>query len=194
MTYLTRRTLLLGATALLVGCASDPAPRAHLPRVTFAHRPPINFNVAKIDVVNSFRSTGQAPHIEHQVPIAPAAVARQWAQDRLVAKGNVGLLRYEIMDASIRAVPLKVDKSLGNALKALADTRYEGRIEVRLRVNAPGGTGDAVAVVTRTRTALENLTLNERDELLIQFVEELGRDLDRRLEAEISQHLSGFLI
>ncbi len=192
---ITRRQFVLGGSSLfLAACASTPPPRPEIPRVTFTHRPRLGFAVTSIDIAQEFVASGQAPNVEHIVPIPPAQVARQWAVDRLVAAGPEGNLRYVIVDAAITETELKTDKTVSGALKTQVDRRFDGRIEIRMDLQNSTGQGTATTVVTRSQTALENLSLNERDELLVQFVEDMGRDLDQRLEAEINTNLTRFLL
>ncbi|WP_417517237.1 hypothetical protein [Minwuia sp.] len=194
---LTRRTFVIsGGMFALTACADTqaPPPRIDIPRITFAHRPAITFDAARVDIQQPFVPSGRAPNVEHQIPNPPARVAERWASDRLRAGGSAGFVRFTILDASIVEVPLKIDRSLAGAFKTQNDTRYDGRYQVRIDVQNPSGTGFAEAIVTRSQSAREDLTLNERDDLMVQFVEEMGRDLDRRLEAEINANLSGFLV
>jgi hypothetical protein len=190
-----RGFILLGGAALLAACTGKPAPEpaTETPLITFTHRPPIGFDVAQVDIQQPFVSKGRAPNVEHLLANPPARVAERWAKDRLRARGDQGVARYSILDASITETTLKTDKTIQGIFKSQVDTRYDGRIEIRLDVQNSGGQGFANAVVTRSQTAREDLTLNERDALLIQFVEDMGRDLDARMNDEILRSLSRFM-
>jgi len=192
----TRRMFLItGGAAILAACAGKPPPepKSEIPQLTFAHRPKIVFNVASIDVQQPFVSKGSDPNVEHLLANPPARIAGRWARDRLVAGGANGLARFSILDASITQTRLKKDEGLSGLFKSQVDTRYDGRIEIRMDIENARGQGFATAVVTRSQTAREDLTLDERDALLIKFVEEMGRDLDQRLEEEIRNSLGQFL-
>ncbi len=102
----------------------------------FRHLPAITFDVASIDVQQPFVSSGQPPSIESQIPVTPAQVARNWARDRLKAGGADGVARYAILDASVREVALKTDKSLTGLLKTQQESKLEGRVEVRIDINS----------------------------------------------------------
>lgn len=190
-----RGFIVLGGASLLAACTGKPAPEpaAETPVITFKHRPPIGFDVAQIDVQQPFVSKGVAPNVEHLLANPPARVAGNWARDRLRVRGEEGVARYSILDASITETALKTDKSIQGIFKSQVDTRYDGRIEIRLDVQNTGGQGFATAVVVRSQTVKEDLTLNERDALLIQFVEDMGRDLDARMNDEILRSLSRFM-
>lgn len=165
-----------------------------VPQVTFRHLPPIRLDVAEIDIRQPFVASGQAPNIEHLLPAPPARVAENWARDRLQAAGGDGLAVYSILDASVTETELETDKSLQALVKTQQGSRFDGRIEIRIDVSNAGGRGFAQAIVTRSQTIRDDLTLNERDIVLVEFVEQMGRDLNRRMEDEIAQNLSGFVL
>lgn len=193
----TRRMFLLtGGAVFLAACAGKPPPepKAEIPELTFAHRPKITLDVATIDVQQPFVSKGRDPNVEHLLANPPARIAERWASDRLIAGGANGLARFSVLDASITQTGLKKDEGLSGLFKSQVDTRYDGRIEIRMDIENARGQGFATAVVTRSQTAREDLTLNERDAVLIKFVEEMGRDLDQRLEEEIRRNLGQFVI
>ncbi|MEC9346553.1 MAG: hypothetical protein VYB54_10010 [Pseudomonadota bacterium] len=197
----SRRQVLLGAAvvlplALALGaCTPEPPPPAQsLPQISFAHRPEIRLTVGDIETVRAFTPTGQAPHIEHAVPIAPVTVVESWIRDRLRAAGGIGFARATIVDASMTETALKTDQSITGIFKTQQARKIAARVEVRIDVETNGsGNGFVTAIVMRDQTLPENLTLQQRDEALIAFVEALGRDLDARLESEITGNLTGFL-
>ena len=190
-----RQFVVISGAGLLTACTGKPPPEPAVekPIITFRHRPPIGFDVARIDIQQPFVSKGVPPNVEHLLTNPPARVAERWALDRLKTRGDNGLARYSILDASIVEKQLKTDKSLQSLFKTQVDTLYEGRIEIRLDVQNAGGSGFATAIVTRSQTVKEDLTLNERDALLIEFVEQMGRDLDARMNDEILRSLSRFM-
>lgn len=191
---LSRRLLLgLPLVLLVAGCQEPLPPVQELPDISFKHRPAIGLDVAVIDRRQPFVPSGELPHIEHEVPIPPAEVARRWGEDRLRAAGASGSAVYSILDASIVRTDLKTDQGLTGAFKTEQAERFEARLEVRLDAENGNRRGHVNAVVVRTQTLPENLTLDERDVRLIAFVEQLGRDLDERLEAEIVDNLGSFV-
>ncbi|WP_416898753.1 MAG: hypothetical protein ACMVY4_03195 [Minwuia sp.] len=190
-----RGFLISGASLVLAACAGKPPPDPpSAPKITFAHRPKLVFGVGLVDIQQPFVSPGRPPNVEHLLPNTPAQVAERWARDRVAADGSSGFVRYSILDASIVANTLETDKSLSGFFKNQNDVRYDGRIQVRIDVQSDAGTGFAEGIVTRSQTATEELSLNERDLLLIEFVEGMGRDLDLRLENEIRASLTRFLL
>ncbi|MDF1721951.1 MAG: hypothetical protein P1U65_14865 [Minwuia sp.] len=194
---LSRRHLLATAPALfLLGCDSmailPDGPR--VPEISFRHLPAIKFAVATIEVEQTFVPSAQPPHIEQQLPVTPAQVARNWSRDRLQAAGTEGIARVNIIDASVRDVALKTDTSVTGLLKTQQESRLEGRVEIRIDITNPKGTGFTTAIATRSQTLPEGLTLDQREQMQIDFVEALGQDMNRRLETEIRFNLTSFVI
>lgn len=196
MTLSRRRFFALSGGFLLTACAGNGPDQVvqPAPQVTFRHLPPIRLNAAKLDIRQPFVATGEPPHIEHLLTASPAHVAENWARDRLRAAGTDGQATYSILDASLTETALDTDKSIKGLFKTQQGTRFEGRIEVRLDVANAGGTGFAQAVVTRSQTVSDDITLNQRDVILVGFVEQMGRDLNRRLEDEIAANLGDFVL
>jgi hypothetical protein len=178
---------------LLTACES-PLPVVNYPDLRFNHLPVIELNVARIEVVEQFRSPLRAPNVEHELPLAPAKAMRNWAQDRLRAVGNTGIARFIIMDASVKAEALVKKKGLKAAFTLDQAARYDARLEAKLEVENTGGLskGFATATATRTRTLPEGISLNDRDDTLYRFVEAASNDFDKTMTANIDRHLSSF--
>ena len=60
----------LGACLWLAGCET-PLPEVLYPDLRFSHLPPIQLNVARIDVVDGYQSPLREPNVEHKLPLAP---------------------------------------------------------------------------------------------------------------------------
>lgn len=189
-------TRFLAALALLglAACSSAP-PKPGFPQITFAHLPPIQLDVAQIQVVEQYAPPQRAPNVEHTMPVSPAAVMHRWAADRLRPVGAAGVARLLIKDASVVAQPLEKTGGVRGVLTEDQAVRYVANLVVELDVNTAGGlgTGFASAAATRTITAPEDITLNRRDRILFDLTEALTRDLNATLEANIRTHLAPFL-
>lgn len=186
---------LLAAVLLLASaCETTPATPSY-PEITFGHMPKIPLNVARIEVVDAYKPPLRAPNVEHWFPRRPAAVARRWVKDRLQAVGRAGSARVTIQDASAIEEKLATTKGLKGAVTRDQAFRYVVRLAVRVDVETAGGLGKgfAEAQAKRTRSAPEDITLNDRDKLFFEMTEALARDIDRELEANIRLHLRDYL-
>lgn len=180
-------------TMLIAGCT--PAPPRAQPDITFADRPPIRLNVARIDVVQRYQPTLSDPYVEHLFDTPPSDAIRQWANDRLSARGATGTATLIIQDASVAEEQLARDPGLRGLVTIEQSERYAARFAVRLEVNdGAGRTGSADVVAERTNTVPENASLSKREEVWFDLTEKTVRDLDARFEQEITRGLPQFLV
>lgn len=195
--HVTRKFFILlfcGAIGLLAGCAT-PVEQQKLPSLTYGHLDAFTFDAARIDISSEFAAPLAAPHVEHEVPEAPEKAVRQWASDRLRAGGKTGVATFTILDASVTEHPLPMDKGVSGAFKKEQASRFDSAVEARLEVFDDRGfrRGIATARVTLSRTIGEEATLNERDKLLFTLIEDLMKSFNTQMDANIRQHLGGFL-
>lgn len=178
---------------LLTGCETPPPPRPIYPDITFAHRPPIRLDVARIEVMNEYVPPLKAPNVEHAFPVSIAAGAERWARDRLQAVGSDGVARLVIKDASATETDLRRTPGVRGIFTTDQAERYDARVEVMIEVRAGNRTGFASAAAQRSRSVPENATLNDRDRVQFELTDALLKDLDRELERNIYQFLPMFL-
>ncbi len=195
-----QRSFRLAGIILFVGlalaaCETQPVPQFR--ELTYSQLGPIRLAVDDVEVIEAYRSPLRDPHVEHRFPTSPATAARRWAEDRLVATGGTGARAvYTIVDASV--VETKLDPTTG--VKGLftrdQSERYEAILQVKIDVFDPTGGRRASTTVTarESRTAGENLTLNEREQLWFEMTEALMEALNGQLESNIDQFLDGYLI
>lgn len=187
--------MLTALTALLlVGCATK-LPEDRYPPMRFQDLPPIAVNIAKIEVEEQYRPPLKAPNIEHEIPLSPMSVMRNWAQDRLKAVGTAGTGRFIITEASVVREALKKTSGIKGALTRDQDERFTARFKARLVVNTAGGLGSgfAEAFVERSQTVPENMTLKQRDDKLYAFIRAAGKEFNDEMELNIRRHLGPFL-
>ncbi len=182
-----------GLCLLLVACES-PLPEVSYPELRFNHLPVIELNVAQIDIVEKYRSPLKRPHVEHEIPLAPAKAMRNWANDRLRAVGSSGRATFVIVEASVKAEALAKKKGLKAAFTLDQAARYDARLEARLEVETAAGLGKgfATATASRHRTMPEAVSMNARDDALYRFIEGAAGDFNRVMTTNINRHLTPF--
>ena len=190
-----KASVFLWLAAWVTSCAV-PAPSPAYPEITFSHLPPIRLNVAEIDIVENYVPPHRAPNVEHNFPVTPLAAMRRWAIDRIEAAGATRRGRVIIEDARVVAVLLPIRKGLQGLFYKEQEVRYDAALEVRVEVRAERGYQDsyATARVTHSQTVPEEMTLSERDQLFFAMTEELMRELNFVLEANIRQHMQRDLL
>lgn len=192
--YLKLTTPLLLAGTLLGACAA-PAPTQRLPDMTFAHLKSFNIDVAKIEIENRFSAPAAAPHVEHLIPTSPAAALEQWVKDRFRPVGNAGTLRLIIEDAKATETALALDKSLKGRLTKQQSRRYETSVRATLELrNATGiALGSASASAERSITAREDISINDREKLWYETVNNLMDDYNATMESNVQRFLKRWL-
>lgn len=199
---LARRPSLLGlfplvfaALLLLAGC-STPPPGNAFPEQSWDHKPDIRLLVGEIRVEKQYIDKAPYPHAELQAPRTPSQDLETWARRRLVAAGSGGRAQLTITDGRIVQSDLPEGKGTFSFFTTQRAHKFDGRLAARLSIlNASGlQVGQVEAVATRYVTIGAGVTLNEREKLLFQLVEEMVASLDREMEKQIYLHLDSYLV
>lgn len=171
MKHLTRRLALLMPLAL-AACGEDEPVFAPL---RYDYLPPIQLNVATVDIEQRFVPSGVRPDVTAQDPEPPVDALKAMANDRLKAFGTAGKAVFAILDASLTR--------RGDVIN--------GAMRVSLTVYGPDGQqgGFAEARVTQRqsrdvddlRVALYNITKTMMDDMNVEF------------EYQVRQHLRDWL-
>ena len=177
----------------LAACSMQMA-KDNFPPIIFDAASPVALDVARVDVVEKFTPPLTPPHVEHLAPVPPAHAMRNWARDRLQAKGSGGAARFTIVDASVTEQKLKKKEGLSGLVTSDQEVRYTVLLKARVDVDAPTGQGFAEASVSRERTVPEGLSVAEREQILHTLITATAMDLDRQLERNVRGHLKAFLL
>ncbi len=191
-----RRAALAGMSALFLAACTKPSPAPKFSEITFTHLPPLRLNAASLEIVEAYKSPFAAPNIEHLMPVSPASAARRWAQDRLVPVGGAGKIVFTITDARVIEANLPRTTGVRGVVTRDRSERYDATLKVRINVDSGDGRrqGEVSADAMRSRTVLEGLSLNEREDVWFKMTEELAGDINGELETAIRQFLQSFLV
>ncbi len=183
------------ALIMLAGCESSVGLPKY-PEITFGHLPMLGLNVARIEVVDEYQASLQAPHVDHLFPIPPERALERWRADRLVAKGTGGVARYTIMNAAATETALPTTGGVTGAFKTEPAERYEAKVSAKLEVFDDQGfrRAFATAQASLARGIVEGATLNEREELWFKLTEDLMQTFNAEFEKNIREHLGGYLL
>ena len=193
MLPLPRRAALLLAF-VVAGCSSAPEPPTYS-EIRFTDKPPIRLDVARIEVVQAYRSPLKAPHVEHLFPVRPARAATQWARDRLRARGTTGRAEAVIRDASATETALKRTEGVRGAFTTDQAERYDATVTISVHILDSLGKelANASATVRFSRTVAEDVTLNEREREWHRMTTAMMQALDTALEGEMKTSLAAYL-
>lgn len=178
--------------ALLAGCETQ-VPAQKLPDLTFAHLPPLQLAVQRVELNSRFAPTLRAPNVEHTFPVPPARALEQWANQRLKAVGGNAQARFTILDASVTETKLPRDTSMRGYFTKQQSERYDAKVEAVIEIQEGNRRGAANAISTRWTTVGEDASLNERERIKFDLVESLMKDFDAEIEKNIRQHLANWI-
>jgi hypothetical protein len=181
------------ALGLLSGCNSGPPP-PRFADIRFVSQPPIELNVASVQVVEEYPAQLDAPHIEERLPVPLPHAAENWAHDRLKPVGPAGVALATITDASVLEARLPTEGGVSGSFTKQADTKYDATVAIRVEIKDEHGftVRSANAVAQRSQTTIEGITPNDRDQILYQMETDLMTELDRQLETNIRSNFGAF--
>ena len=198
MTFFSRRlkaAILFALASLFLSACATPPP-ANIAGLTFAHNGQFAISADELVIVQDYIPPATDPNVDHLFTLSPASAAMQWARDRLRTTGGPNKLIYRIVDASVTAEKIKIDKgTLKQLIHQDATDAYTGTIKVILSLENPRG--DTLATVeaaaTRKTTALPELNLRERDELWFAMTEKLMKEIDEQLSQSLPDYFKKYL-
>ncbi|MBX7146616.1 MAG: hypothetical protein K1X44_04835 [Alphaproteobacteria bacterium] len=181
---------------LTLSACHTPPERQNFSEISFKHLPPFTFNVAEIEIADGYKPLQNYPYVDHLFRNIPKQSMIQWAKDRLKAGGNMGFLRYTILEASIKQVPLKMQGGIKGLLTTEQSDRYDIILKIQIDVENNNGLqkGQITAEATRSQTVPENATLNQREKIWYQLTEQALQELNTQTENNIRQYLQKFLM
>jgi hypothetical protein len=186
------RPLGLALVALALVACNTPPERQAFPEITFQHLQPFRLDVARVQIVDGYQPDPGAD-IDNQFPEAPAAVARQWAEDRLIAVGQQGEAIYTITLAKATQTSLQRSQGMSAMTHKDQSDRYDLAITVNLEVRSGGKSGAVTAKAARSQTVREDMTLNQREGVLFNLLDVTMKDLNAQMEKLIPHYLGGFV-
>ena len=191
-----RRAALAAMLGLVLPACTTPSPTLMFPQITFVHLPPLRLDAASLEIVDAFKPSFASPNVEHLMPVSPAAAARRWARDRILPVGNAGRIVFTIEHAGVFETQLEPAKGVRGVVTKDHSERYDAALKLRMSIDGGDGRrqGEVSAEATRSRTVLEGLSLNKREEMWFRLTEELMGDINAELESAIRQFLQPFLV
>jgi len=180
-----RRRLLaaLLPAALVAACATDDPLPPSPPPPEFRFLTPLRLEVGDV-MIDDKLSSAAASDAGSRIAVTPADYLRAIARDRLRADGTTGRAIVVLQKAEVieTRVPTR-----GAMFTAEVDTRYEGRMAMRVDILGADGSpaGFAEADVRRSREVLQNASASARS----QVVQAIARDLADAMNVEIEFQL-----
>nr|WP_294525018.1 hypothetical protein [uncultured Rhodopila sp.] len=167
--FLTRRVALLLPLAL-AACGGGDDDQAFEP-LRFNYLPPIQLNVAAIQIEQRFVPSGVAPDVSGQDPEPPIAALRAMASDRLQAFGTANRAVFAILDATMAREGNVLRGSFAVSLTIYGDDGSQrGFAEARVQSRHSGSIDDLRAV-------LYDMTKSMMTDMNVEFEYQIHRNL-----------------
>lgn len=166
------------------------------PPLDFGASPPLTLRAGEVRI----RSLAETPAAEERpeapVPVSLEAAARQLLEHRLEAAGGPGAVQTTILEADVVEEPLTTRSGLRGYVVQEPVARLVGRLRVRVdRLDENGAVVSSLSTaVSRTAAIPEDATYVRRQEIAYDLVQNLVRDLDAGLVANIRQSLPTMVV
>lgn len=191
-----RAFALAAVTAGLAGCASPPT-NIEFAEMTFRHLPQIQLLANDLTVESRMLSPSAGQNVAHQFPTPPETALRNWARDRLVARGagtSGATATFTIIRAEATSQPLKTDTGFTGLFKQELGNRYDARVEATLTIRDRNGrNGNVEARAQHSATVREDSTLVERRKVMYEITEKLMAEFNAEMERNIRSYLRDFV-
>jgi hypothetical protein len=177
---------------LLSACETE-VPARKFPDISFTHEPPINLDVASVQVENKPAPPSSQGTVVYDLPVTPASVAEKWAQQRLKAVGQNGSAIVHVEKASVVEEKLKKTEGFRGLFTTDQTERYVGELQISVSIASDRGQATARAEAKASRTVAEDASLADREKLWFELVEHLAREVDTVLDQQVKMHLSDYI-
>lgn len=179
--------------APLVAACETAVPARTFPEISFAHQPPINLDVASVEVENKPETPSAAGAVVHELPVTLSSVAERWARERLKPVGTRGTAIVRVEKASVIEEKLKKTEGIRGAFVTDQTERYVGEMQMSITIADDRGQATARAEARRARSIAEDASLADREKLWFELVETVARETDKVFEQQIRTYLTSYL-
>ncbi len=179
---------------LIAGCATPPPERPRLD-LRFTQAPPMVLSVDGVRVESAYVPPMAPPNVDHEFPVPPLKAVETWTEDRLRGVGGVVGAVMVVEDASAWRESLPTDRGFTGLFKQEQSDRWHVRIAARLEIRDARGRvlAQTHAVVGRSVSTPENITLNDRDLVWYRLTSDAMGDFDDLMDRDIRRHMAAWL-
>lgn len=187
--------LLLTVSLLSVSaCTSTPVSNSKPQQeLSFTNISPYHVEAARVEVENKYVPGADAKDISSTFPVSPDIALRRYAENRLQAGGTTGALKFIIDDARVYQTMIKPDNSVVNWMGAGNQDQYEVFLKVSLYYTDDVGMQEGrkgALNFNRTLTMPSSVSLAEREQRQLQFLEQLMKDVDVAVSKALTEKFS----
>jgi hypothetical protein len=183
MTSLKRYLLLSGVVLSLAACSTGPGvDEAHMSAITTNINAPYYVNAGSVSVESRYNPLADPKDISGTLATPLDTAVREYARNRFRAAGSEGVFHVIVEDASVFLDHNGSSSGMGRFMGLGNEDKYTAIVKLGLFRDSssvgPGAMGTTLRA-QRSVTMSENVSLEERDAKLKEFVTELLGDLDK---------------
>ena len=181
---MSRKTILMLATSVLVAACAAPAEKGSPINLNFTDMKPLELNVGAVQVTSK-----AGPTELHNVN--PGAALDRYARRRLDAVGGEGTLNFTINQASLTSMQSPTSAGWTDGFGFGAPTEYTMTMRVALDLTGRPTRPDMKAAFTleRKKTLPASVSLDQRDADLNRLSESMARDMDKAIERTLDKDM-----
>lgn len=182
---------------LLVSACQAPQQSSTMKPLDFSAVTPVTLDVARIEIDRSYAPPAKYPHVEHLFPTPPYEAVEDWAAHKFRASGGENVLTVEIREAGAVEAPLATRKGVKGWFTVEPSERYDGKLEVGLRLYAPGSAlakAEASTSIAKTVGVREDASLEEREKTFQLMTQEMILMMDKELQRQIATYFGPYIV
>jgi hypothetical protein len=175
MNGLSRR-MILAVPLLLAACGGDDSSESNaFPPLRYDYLPPVQLNVASVEIQQQFIPSGLPPDVTASDPVQPIDALKAMANDRLQSLGTSNKAMFAILNASLTREEDVIRGTLSVSLTIFDDDNTQQ--------------GYAVATVDRSHSG----DIDKLGKALYAFTKALMNDMNVEFEYQVRRNLKNWL-
>lgn len=179
-----------GVSACSTAIPADTRPQQEL---SFTQITPYHVQAARIDIESTYVPGSDPKDVASDFPVAPDVAVRRYAENRLQVAGTSGGLKFIIEDARIHYNQIEQENKIVNWMGAGKQDQYE--LFMRLNIYYTNDVGlqegrQGTFNFNRTLTMPSSVSMAEREERQLMFMEQLMKDVDVAVTKALTEKFS----
>lgn len=185
------------AALALAACGSDSSTQmAAGPVAGQQPQSKLVFNVERLERASAFQSPGGPSHIEGELSIPLDQKVLEWAENRMDARGGIGIGRFVVVDASLVETAVEDPAATPLSPRAPQTIRFDASIVVSFEILDGSGARKAFAEArtAASRTLYPYASDAARKQALNGLVDAVMRKFDVEVEKVLRAHVASYFM
>ena len=185
--------LVTASFACLSACTSTAPSSKPTPELSFTNITPYHVQAAHVEVETKYVPGADPKDVASAFAVAPDVAVRRYAENRLQPGAQTGGLKLVIEDARVYQTVIKPDSQVVNWMGAGNQDQYEVFLKLMIYytddVGMQSGRKGEMGF-NRTLTMPSSVSLSEREERQMKFLDQLMKDVDTGVMKALSEKFS----